>query len=72
VKIAEEWQRKHYHQPSDEYDEAWDLSGLVEDAQLVFLVGAKVAAAPEMPRWRPGDEFEAARERSLRELGSSR
>ena len=62
------WTGKHYHQPSDEYRDDWDLSGMVEDAQLVFLLAVKVAEAREMPRWSKGDEFEAAR---LRALGGS-
>jgi hypothetical protein len=31
-------------------------AGGVEDAQLLFFVGAKVADAPVAPSWRPGDE----------------
>jgi hypothetical protein len=29
----------------------------------------KVANAPRAPTWRPGDEFEAARQKALREVG---
>ena len=32
-------------------------------------LGAKVADAPLAPAWRPGDEFEAARQKALAELG---
>jgi Zn-dependent M28 family amino/carboxypeptidase len=63
--VEEAWLRKHYHQPSDEYREDWDVSGMAEDARLVFLVGHRVADADQMPRWNKGDEFEAARKRSL-------
>jgi Zn-dependent M28 family amino/carboxypeptidase len=59
-----EFETRHYHQPSDEYPPApgrWDLSGTVEDAQLQLVVGLRIANAPELPRWRKGDEFEAAR-----------
>jgi hypothetical protein len=34
--------------------------------QLVFLLAAKVADAPQMPVWHRGDEFEAPRARALR------
>jgi Zn-dependent M28 family amino/carboxypeptidase len=54
-----------YHQPGDVYRADWDVSGMVEDARLLFLVGRRVADADEMPRWTPGDEFEAARQGSL-------
>jgi Zn-dependent M28 family amino/carboxypeptidase len=63
------WEEAHYHQPSDDLTPDWNLEGAVEDAQLLFLLGAKVANAPKVPFWRPGDEFEAARKRSLAELG---
>jgi hypothetical protein len=55
-----------YHQPSDEYHGDWDLSGMVQDAQLELIVGLRIADAPAMPRWTPGDEFEAARKSARR------
>jgi Zn-dependent M28 family amino/carboxypeptidase len=60
-KQIEDWIDKHYHQPSDEYLPSWDLSGAVEDAQLAFLVGLKIATQNQMPQWMPGDEFEKMR-----------
>ncbi len=64
--VNEAWNEKHYHQPSDEYRDDWDFSGMVEDVQLVFYLAVKVADASRMPRWRPGEEFEAVRDRALR------
>jgi Zn-dependent M28 family amino/carboxypeptidase len=61
----ERWTATRYHQPSDELDASWDLTGAVEDAQLGFLVGAAAAEADEMPSWRSGDEFEATRKAAL-------
>ena len=49
------------HQRSDEYDSSWDLSGAVEDVQLLFQVGWIAANAAGMQTWTPDDEFEAAR-----------
>jgi Zn-dependent M28 family amino/carboxypeptidase len=51
----------HYHQPSDQFDARWDLSGAVEDARLVLECVLECANADEAPRWTPGDEFEKAR-----------
>lgn len=62
--MNEAWTAKHYHQPSDEYRDDWDLSGMVEDTRLVFFLAVKAADAHEMPHWRKGDEFEAARQRA--------
>ncbi|MDX1643017.1 MAG: M28 family peptidase [Thermoanaerobaculia bacterium] len=60
-----EYVEQHYHQPSDELTDDWSFAGMIEDAQLAFLVGLEVAETPEMPRWNPGDEFEAARLEAL-------
>ena len=57
----EAYVEQHYHQPSDELTSAWDLSGAVEDCELSFQLGRAVANAQAMPRWTPGDEFEARR-----------
>jgi Zn-dependent M28 family amino/carboxypeptidase len=63
----EKFEANDYHQPSDELRPDWELSGAVEDAQLMFYLGLKVANAPQMPAWKPGDEFEAARKKALAE-----
>jgi Zn-dependent M28 family amino/carboxypeptidase len=60
-KIFEEYNDKHYHQPSDEYHDDWDFSGMVEAAQFGFLIGMTVANNPQMPTWHSGDEFLPAR-----------
>jgi Peptidase family M28/PA domain len=64
----EEWTEKRYHQPSDEYSDAWDLRGAIEDVRLLYYVGLLAAEQPQMPRWNPGDEFEAARQAALNAL----
>lgn len=58
------WEATRYHQPSDELTDDWDLTGAVLDAQLYYWLALAVANAPELPTWRPGDEFEAARLKS--------
>lgn len=64
----EKYTANDYHQPSDEIKPDWDLAGAVEDTQLCFYLGAKVANDPKLPAWNPGDEFEAARKKALAEL----
>jgi Zn-dependent M28 family amino/carboxypeptidase len=63
-----QWIENDYHRPSDEVKDDWVLDGLVEDAQLAFMVAAAVARADVTPTWYPGDEFEAERRQSLAEL----
>ena len=64
-KVAKEFGQKHYHQPSDEYHETWDLSGAIEDARLAFHVTLRVANAAAIPEWKPTDEFAAVRKASF-------
>jgi len=62
---------ERYHKPADTIQPDWDLSGGVQDCQLYFLVGYRVANDPRMPEWRPGAEFKAIRDASLRSAGMS-
>ncbi len=64
----EEFEANDYHQPSDELRD-WDFTGAVEDTQLLFFLGVKVANATPLPSWRAGDEFEAPRKKALAALG---
>jgi len=47
----------HYHQPSDEYRESWDFSGMLQEAEIAMAIGRRIADAPTMPRFNTGDEF---------------
>ncbi|MDB6054221.1 MAG: putative aminopeptidase [Verrucomicrobiales bacterium] len=62
----DEWVAKIYHQPSDEVKADWDLSGGVEDVQLLFEAGYQVANAKAFPEWKQGTEFKAKREEMLK------
>ena len=62
----DEFVAKHYHQPSDEVDSTWDVSGGAEDVQLLFEVGYEVANGDNWPEWKPGNEFKAKRDESLK------
>jgi Zn-dependent M28 family amino/carboxypeptidase len=61
----DEWTEKFYHQPTDEVQTWWDLSGAAEDGKLFFAIGYRVANAAKFPEWKPGNEFRAVRERSI-------
>jgi Zn-dependent M28 family amino/carboxypeptidase len=61
-----EYTANAYHAPGDEVNPAWDLSGFAEQAKLLLAVGYRVANADRYPEWRPGNEFRAIREKSLR------
>ncbi len=57
----EAWTENVYHQVSDEYGDDWNLEGMVEDVALGLACARAISENPELPAWRPGDEFEAAR-----------
>jgi Zn-dependent M28 family amino/carboxypeptidase len=61
----DEYTANDYHKPSDEIKPDWDLSGAVEDAQLLFQVGYRVSQRAAFPEWSPGAEFRARREQML-------
>jgi len=61
----EKWEATHYHQPSDEVRDDWDLGGAVEDIELVRRLVLEVANADAAPLWTKGDEFEATRKADL-------
>jgi Zn-dependent M28 family amino/carboxypeptidase len=61
----DEYTEKDYHNVTDEIKPDWDLSGAVEDLQLLFQVGHRLANDPKYPEWNPGTEFKAKREAML-------
>jgi Zn-dependent M28 family amino/carboxypeptidase len=59
--IVDGYNTHRYHQPSDEFDPAWDLEGAAQEARVAYSVGRSIADSPAWPAWRPGAEFAAAR-----------
>ncbi len=51
---------KYYHQPSDEFKEWWDISAMIQEAELGLAIGVKLANLSTMPRFKDSDEFSAA------------
>src|SRR5213596_2110972 len=54
---SDEYDSTDYHQVTDEVKPDWDLSGAVQDVQLLFEVGYEVANGDKFPEWKPGSEF---------------
>ncbi|HEY9405768.1 MAG TPA: M28 family metallopeptidase [Pyrinomonadaceae bacterium] len=61
----DEYEAKDYHKPSDEIKPEWDLAGAVEDAQLLTLIGYRVAQGDKYPEWKAGSEFKATRDKTM-------
>ena len=57
--------KETYHTPSDEYHpDRDDLSGVVEDAKLLYCVGTDLANSTAWPAWNKDSEFKVIREQS--------
>lgn len=65
--ISDTYTAQRYHKPMDEYDDAWDLSGMEEDINALYAVGLQIAQSDSWPTWYQGNEFEAIRKASLAE-----
>ncbi len=65
MKLVTRYWKDTYHSPFDEYHPATDdLSGIVEDARLLYRVGTNLANSEAWPEWNSGSEFKTVREKS--------
>jgi Zn-dependent M28 family amino/carboxypeptidase len=72
IEKRKEYTATRYHKPADKIDPDWNMDGSVEDAQLYFLVGYRIANEPRMPEWNNGAEFKPIRDVSLAAAPSKR
>ena len=58
LKIVDEYWRSTYHKPANEYDSAtYNLEGLLEDAELFYSLGKRLANETYFPTWSHNSEF---------------
>jgi Zn-dependent M28 family amino/carboxypeptidase len=62
----DEYTNKDYHKVSDEIKSDWDLTGAVDDAQLLTMIGYRVAQGDRFPEWKAGSEFKAKRDAMIK------
>lgn len=63
-KLEDDYTANRYHRPADEFDAKWTFDGGLQDMQLLFLVGKKLANETSWPQWKAGSEFKAIRDKS--------
>ena len=62
---SDEYRSTAYHLPADEYIEGtFELSGILQDATLFYIVAKELANTKDWPKWKEGSEFKAIREAS--------
>ena len=52
-----EYNSKYYHQVTDEYQDWWDASAMIQEAEFALALGIRVANASGLPRYNDSDEF---------------
>jgi Zn-dependent M28 family amino/carboxypeptidase len=55
------YNQANYHQPSDEFSDRWNFEGLLQETELAFAIGQRIANTTVMPRFNPNDEFAKVR-----------
>ncbi|MBL6852793.1 MAG: M28 family peptidase [Alphaproteobacteria bacterium] len=65
TRIRDDYRTNHYHQPSDEFDPNWDISGVIDDLQALYALGDKLANSDRWPNWYKDNEFRAIRDKSM-------
>ncbi len=53
-----------YHQACDAWSADWDLRGAVQEADLFYAIGARLANGRAWPGWKAGSEFGKVRQES--------
>jgi Zn-dependent M28 family amino/carboxypeptidase len=61
--VAKDYTDNRYHGPKDEFNEAWDWSGVMADLQLYYRIGRSLAMSTSWPNWNEGDEFKGVRDK---------
>ena len=62
---TEDYVAHRYHKPQDEYDPNWDWSGAVQDLNVYYTLGRKLADDTNLwPNWYKTAEFRAVRDKS--------
>ena len=59
-----QYDAERYHRPTDEYSEEMDFRADARLAQFGFLLGWQAMSSAPVT-WKPGDEFEAVRKKSI-------
>ncbi|PHR62977.1 MAG: peptidase M28 [Robiginitomaculum sp.] len=65
-KLAKIYEADNYHKVSDEYSDDWDISGMTQDFDIMYLVGEEMSHQGNWPNWYEGNEFKALRDEMMK------
>ncbi|MBL4595400.1 MAG: M28 family peptidase [Robiginitomaculum sp.] len=66
-KLATIYRSDNYHKVSDEYSVDWDITGMTQNFDILYLVGEALAHDGVWPNWYEGNEFKALRDEMMQE-----
>jgi Zn-dependent M28 family amino/carboxypeptidase len=71
--LNKDYTAKRYHQPDDEFNGGgtWDFRGMAQDANLLHIVGERLANSREWPNWSQDSEFRGKRDESAGERSAN-
>ncbi|SEM55257.1 Zn-dependent amino-or carboxypeptidase, M28 family [bacterium A37T11] len=52
-----------YHTQKDEFNDHWQLDGMIGDLRMFYDVGYRLSMEKTFPKWKTGSEFKAIREK---------
>lgn len=62
IRQIKDYNKNRYHKPQDNYDDTWDVSGTMEDLELIYQVGRKLGDSDVFPQWNEGIIYKRIRE----------
>ncbi len=68
MKRAEEWEKTSYHQPSDMIEKTWFWEGAKTVADVMGIMGLRLASADAMPAWLSTSRFANLERGNTKEL----
>ena len=63
-KWIDDYTGKCYHAACDAWSPDWDLTGAVQDIDVMFDIGNSLAYSDDWPEWKAGSEFKELRDAS--------
>ena len=61
--LSYDYTLNHYHQPSDEYSDDWDMSGIEQTIETIFNVSFNLSNTDDWPNWYEDNEFRSIRDK---------
>jgi hypothetical protein len=72
MRRAEEWEKTSYHQPADVIGKNWHWEGAKTVADVMGVMGLRIANADAMPSWLPSSRFARLERGNTKEIPQER